>query len=112
MDMVWEKNGDNLYEFNLQAESPDLTKLQHMSECFETHGITIQANYRNQEFFRCTYFMSHIYPDDPEKKDEWSPSIRRKFAIKTPTILRKDINWDSDPVVEILNNEKNLVELD
>lgn len=52
--------------------------------------------------------MTHMYPEDPDKKDELNPNVRRKFANKPPTILNKEINWDSDPVVDILKDEKNV----
>lgn len=112
MEMSYDPNGNNLFEFDLEADCPNLSLLKHPSEYFETHGITLQANYRKQEFFRCTYFMSHMYPDDPNKKDEIiQEKLRRKFAQKTPTILNKEICWDSDPVVQILKDEKNETEL-
>lgn len=54
-----------------------------------------------------------MYPDDPEKKDVFGgPTLRRKFATKEPTIFTKEINWDSDPVVEILSSQKNEQELE
>ena len=56
--------------------------------------------------------MTHMYPDNHDKKDELNPNIRRKFATKTPTILNKEINWDSDPMVEVLKDEKNDQELE
>ena len=41
LPIKYEKGGDNLFEFKLEADAPDLQKLEHMSECFQTHGITI-----------------------------------------------------------------------
>jgi len=57
--------------------------------------------------------MSYIYPEDPEKKDVFDGAhLRRKFATKEPTLICKDINWDSDPVVEILSSQRNEQELE
>lgn len=41
MELPFEPNGNNLCEFKLEADAPDLRKLVDPSECFETHGITI-----------------------------------------------------------------------
>lgn len=41
MDLVFEPNGNNLCQFKLEADAPDLSKLVDPADCFETSGITI-----------------------------------------------------------------------
>lgn len=98
-----ELNSTGMQQFNISAQAPNLNNLPTKEDIFETSCLVIQGNFMSQEFFRCSFYMTHLYPDNPDEKSFYDLNkMRRVIPKKSPQVLNFDINWYDNPSASLL----------
>lgn len=84
-----------LYEFNAEIPPPDLSLLRGLNDVFDCSAITLQANFNGQEFFRCSFFVRHYYPNNEEDRSYFDASALRRRLISTneDSVIHRNIDW-------------------
>jgi histone chaperone ASF1 len=52
--------------FELSVQPPDLSKLPSIEDIFDVTAVSIIVLYNEREFFRCSYLLTHEYPNNQQ----------------------------------------------
>ena len=87
------------FSFRVETLPPDYTRIKYPDDLLASSVLMISATYRNQEFFRCSYFVFNSY-DDPKLIENipeivYIDKICRYILIDKPRIKKTEITWDT-----------------
>ena len=76
--------------------SPDPSKIPKLDDLLGASVMMISVSYKNNEYFRCSYFVYNNVKDDiPVVNDQVDINlIYRTFLTDKPRIMVRDIDWE------------------
>ena len=85
----------------MEVQAPDFTKIP-IKDLLGVTVLMVTAMYRQQEFFRCSYFVYNDYPSDLSSSKEQIDisKVTRNILVKEPRIRYNEILWEGPKETE------------
>ena len=82
--------------FSIETACPNHTKIPGIENLLGLSVLILTAHYMDQEFFRCSYFVSNQYQGSEADLEHQIDMglVKRSLLVESPKIMNREIDWN------------------